>query len=84
MRPRMPRKLRSDVQPDAHQRNQHNIYKIAAQNVIRDGKRKERIRSSGPNSALDRRHGLRKAVHRAQRPHVRRGGRTDVHIHRAW
>jgi hypothetical protein len=66
MRPRMPWKLRSDVQPDAHQRNQHNIYKVAAQNVLRDGKRKQRIRSSRTDSALDRCHHLRKAVHRAQ------------------
>jgi len=65
MRPNMFRKFCSDPQPDAHYHEQHNIYEVPAQNVIRHGKREKRIRSSWPKRALSRGHGLREAIQRA-------------------
>ncbi len=62
----MSRKLRRDAQPYADQEEQHDIYKVPAQNVIRDGKRKERICDSRADGALSRGHCPRETIQRAQ------------------
>jgi len=62
----MSRKPRSSAQPDEHEDEQHNIYKVPAQDVIRNRERKEPIRRSRPHRSLNGDNSLSEAIRRAQ------------------
>ena len=53
MVPRIPRKLCGDGQAGAHPANEHDVNKISSQDIIRDGERKEPVRSGRYDRTLD-------------------------------
>lgn len=80
--PRILWKSRGDTQRKAHHANKHNVRKVSAQHVMCQGVRKQPIRNSRPDGALDRRCHLRQAIRCAERPFIR-NGRRNVHVYRS-
>ena len=62
MRPHVSRKLHGHEQPGTRHGKQYHIYKVSAHYVIRNGERKEPIRGSLSDCALNRAQSLRETI----------------------
>jgi len=62
----MSRKPHGNPEPEAHQDEQYNIYKVPAQDVIRNGECKEPICRSLSDHAQNGGHSLTEAIRRSQ------------------
>jgi len=66
MHPSASRKPHANPQPEAHKDEQYNIYKVPAQDVIRNGECEKPIRRSLSDHAQYGGHSLTEAIRRTQ------------------
>jgi hypothetical protein len=62
--------MRGDTQRNARHTKEHDIRKVSAEDIIRQGERKQPVPSSRSNGALNRGRHLRKTIRGAKRPFV--------------